>query len=469
MIANKEDIALMAHLMRRVGFGATRGELEGVADQGYEETVEQLLHPEQQPEFDEDTFHRYLPMAEFPSQDTHSQLDFLYRLANTMRPLQEKMALFWHYVFATGNSKVDAPLHLVEQIRMFRQYGMGSYKDLLVQLSQNPAMIFWLDNCENHKRAPNENWGRELLELFSMGIGNYTEKDVFECARAFTGWTNAGKLPGFPSGDYPWEFEYLPEDHDYTEKTFLGHTGRFNGEDIIDIIVRQPACARFISRHLYNFFVADEAQVPAWSTEPPRDPEAIDILSQVFADSGYEIVPVLRTLFNSDFFKEAMYQRVKSPVEVVVGTLRLTGDMLGPDPRWPRLMTEPQNMGQELMDPPSVEGWHTGREWINSGALINRVNFAADRVGNTELPGVQDIVSRVASNGADVTAEKLVDRCLDLMGPLSVKENTHKELVEYAEAGGPIKWATDEEYAGFSRRVAGVLELIAGTREYQFC
>ena len=273
MIANKEDIALMAHLMRRAGFGATRGELESVADQGYEETVEQLLHPEQQPEFDEDTFHRYLPMAEFPSQDTHSQLDFLYRLANTMRPLQEKMALFWHYVFATGNSKVDAPLHLVEQIRMFRQYGMGSYKDLLVQLGKNPAMIFWLDNCENHKRAPNENWGRELLELFSMGIGNYTEKDVFECARAFTGWTNAGRTSKlYLRGTYPWEFEYRPEDHDYTEKTFLGHTGRFNGEDIIDIIVRQPACARFVSRHLYNFFVADEVPGPLLGHRAARRP-----------------------------------------------------------------------------------------------------------------------------------------------------------------------------------------------------
>ena len=154
---------------------------------------------------------------------------------------------------------------------------------------------------------------------------------------------------------------------------------------------------------------------------------------------------------------------------MVVGTLKLTGDLLGPDPRWPRLMSEPTNMGQELLDPPTVEGWHTGREWINSGALINRVNFAADRVGNTELPGVQDIVNRVASNGTTMTSEKLVDRCLDLMGPLKVKENTHKELVEYAEAGGPIKWATDEEYAIFSRRVADVLALIAGAREYQFC
>ena len=466
---NKEDIALMAHLTRRAGFGAPRGELEGLVEQGYQETVELLLHPDQQPDIDEDTFYRYLPMAEIPWRPDNSQLDWLYRMVNTSRPLQEKMAFFWHHVFATAISKVEGPVDVAEQIRMFRQYGMGSYRELLVQLGKNPAMIFWLDNCENHKRAPNENWGRELLELFSMGIGNYTEKDVFECARAFTGWTNAGRTPAVISGHHPWQFEYRSEDHDYTEKTFLGHTGRFNGEDIIDIIVRQPACARFISRHLYNFFVADEVQVPAWGTEPPRDAKAIDILSQTFANSSYEIVPVLRTLFNSDFFKDAMYQRVKSPVEVVVGTLKLTGDMLGPDPRWPRLMTEPANMGQELLDPPTVEGWHTGREWINSGALINRVNFAADRVSNTELSGVQDIIKRVASNGDLLTSGQLVDRCLDLMGPLKVKEKTHKELVEYAEAGGPIKWTTDEEYASFSGRVGELLALIAGAREYQFC
>ena len=312
-MSNKQDIALMAHLIRRAGFGVGRGELERLVEQGYQETVEQLLRPEQQPEIDEDTLYRYLPMAEFPVRETHSQLDWLYRMVNTMRPLQEKMAFFWHHVFATASSKVERPLDVAVQIRMFLQYGMGSYKDLLVQVGKNPAMIFWLDNCENHKRAPNENWGRELLELFSMGVGNYTEKDVFECARAFTGWTNSGRIPAGSWGYFPWEFEYRIEDHDYTEKTFLGHTGRFNGEDIIDIIVRQPACARFISRHLYNFFVADEVQVPSWGTEPPRDPQAIDLLSETLVNSGYEIVPVLRALLNSDFFKEAMYQRIKRP------------------------------------------------------------------------------------------------------------------------------------------------------------
>ena len=155
-------------------------------------------------------------------------------------------------------------------------------------------MMFWLDNNQNHGTAVNENWGRELLELFSLGAGNYTETDVRECSRAFTGWTFETKIPRLPYGRFPWKFEYRPEDHDDGEKVFLGHKGQFNGEDILDIIVQQPACGRFICRHLYNFFVADEPQVPAWPIEPPRDQKAIDEMVGVFRDSKFEMKAVLR-------------------------------------------------------------------------------------------------------------------------------------------------------------------------------
>ena len=467
-MANKGDIALMAHLMRRAGFGATRDELESFAGQGYGETVEQLLHPEEQPKVDEYTLYRYHPITEIPAPFTvPGQTNWLYHMVNTQRPLEEKMALFWHQVFATGDAKVDNCFHVVAQIQGFRQRGMGNLGELLVELAKDPAMIFWLDNNENHKRAPNENWGRELLELFSMGVGNYTEHDVYECSRAFTGWTLAPKMPRRPYGRFPWHFEYRPEDHDFSEKSFLGHTGRFNGEDVIDIILRQPACARFIARHLYNFFVADEPQVPAWNVEPPTDAHAVSLLAETLVKAGYEIRPVLDVLFNSDFFKEAVYKKVKSPVEVVVGTLRLTGDMQGPDPRLETLAKVPGYMGQDILDPPSVEGWHTGAEWINSGGLVERVNFVADRVGNTDFPGVQDMIRRVASNGGTMAADVLVDRCLDLMGPLEVSKTTRKELVAEAESGGPISCVGEEEYAAFSRHVAKMLALIAATREYQ--
>ena len=467
-MANREDIAMMAHLMRRAGFGATRDELESFTERGYEQTVEQLLNPAEQPEVDRYMLHRYHPTVQHPDTFIAARLNWLYHLVNTKRPLQEKIALFWHNVFATGLAKVEHDGHMSRQVEMFREYGMGNYRDLLVRLAKDPAMIFWLDNNENHKRAPNENWGRELLELFSLGVGNYTEEDVYECSRAFTGWTITAKIPTQPYHGGYWNFAFRPQDHDYTEKAFLGHTGTFNGKEIIDIIVQQPSCARFISRHLYSFFVADEPQVPAWGIEPPQDPKAIQVLSEAFVNSGYEIKPVLRILFNSDFFKEATYQKVKSPVEVVVGTLRFTQHLQGPDPRLALLANESGYIGQMILDPPSVEGWQTGKEWINSGSLVGRVNFVADQVRNADLPGIRRAIKRITSNGTVMTAEGLVDRCLDLMGPLEVGEDTRKELVEQTESEGIISWATDEEYAGFSRRVGNLLALIASTKEYQF-
>ena len=176
--------------MRRAGFGATRDEVERYCEIGYEQTVEMLIDSDSQPPVDEYTLYRYHPITEVPGgAAAPGQANWLYWMVTTQRPLEEKMALFWHHVFATGNAKVDNCNHLLEQIDMFRELGMANYRELLLALAQNPAMIYWLDNNDNHAHAVNENWGRELLELFSMGVGNYTEVDVRECSRTFTGWT----------------------------------------------------------------------------------------------------------------------------------------------------------------------------------------------------------------------------------------------------------------------------------------
>ena len=344
---------------------------------------------------------------------------------------------------------------------------MGSYRDLLVGLAKDPAMIYWLDNCDNHGAAVNENWGRELLELFSMGVGNYTETDVRECSRAFTGWTIAPVPPRIYYGRFDWTFEYREEDHDDGEKTFLGHTGNFNGEDIIDIICQQPATAKFIARHLYNFFVADEPQVPAWSVTPPQDPEAVDLLAKTFEDSGYQLTPVLRVLFNSDFFKKARFAKIKSPAEVVVGTLRLVGGAEFPAPGIGNLSKNPGYMGQELLNPPSVEGWHTGVEWINSGALMKRINFSADMLGDINRPGIRDIIDRLKSQG-DLLPEDFVDSCLDLVGPVQVRPETRQQLVARATEGGAVSWSDAQETASSTQRVGEMLQLIASVREYQY-
>ena len=469
-MANK-DIGLMAHLMRRAGFGADRDELEARVARGYEATVEELLDPEAYgiPELDTDELFRMTPGFKVPANPENMSGYWMYRFINTPRPLEEKVALLWHHIFATGNAKVASPLEMTLQIDLFRDIGMGDYRTILLELSRNPAMIFWLDNNENHKDAPNENWGRELLELFSMGQGNYTEEDVKECARAFTGWTIGPTLPGVLYNRFPREFKYDPDDHDEGEKTFLGETGNFNGEDIIDIILRHPATPRFIARHLYNFFVADEVQVPSWLDEPPRDPEAIQILTDTLVSSKFNIRETLRVLFNSDFFKDesVWFEKVKSPTELVVSTMRLTQDFKEYRPGFFEIGMEPSIQGQAILNPPSVEGWHTGHEWIDSGALLQRINFAADRIGDPNLPGVQNIVERLSRQGT-LSPMELVDGCLDLLGPITVAEGTRSQLVAHAETEGHLQRGdTEEEHVAFANRVATMLKLITSCREFQ--
>ena len=464
---SQDEIALMGHLMRRAGFGAPQEELQTRAAKGYDATVEELLHPEELPPIDENEFYRYFPGYEGALGPPINQADWVYRMINTKRPLEEKIALFWHQLFATGNSKVDNPPELTQQIKMFRKYGLGSFKELLVELAKNPAMIYWLDNNGNHNGAINENWGRELMELFALGVGNYSEDDIKEASRAFTGWTIAPKIPRNPLGRFYWNFEYKAEDHDDGEKTFLGHTGNFNGEDIIDILAGQPASPRFLARHLYNFFVADEAQVPAWNITPPRDPEAIQTLVDAYNDSKGDIRSILRVLFKSDFFKNARFEHVKSPAELVVGTVRIAGNYNGPRPGLTALAMECNWQGQELLNPPSVESWHTGSEWIDGGALVRRVNFAAGVLGDTSLPGVRSVVEGLRFKGSLAPAD-FVTQCLEALGPLEVSESTLSELLDQAQEDGNLNWGTDEERTSSEKRVGIMLALIAASRDYQF-
>ena len=245
MVAVNNDIALMAHLMRRAGFGATKDKLVGLMDNGYENVVDELIEPTEEASINDPLLRRY-----FPDQGTnHDSTGFgaytLFRLVTTKQPLKEKMAFFWNNIFATGYAKVTTGKVLGDQLRMFRKHGMGTLDNLLLELSRDPAMIIWLDNIDNHKGAINENYGRELLELFSMGVGNYSEEDIKECSRAFTGWTVDNAIYTqelairnsiYPYGKIAWRYNYDEVDHDDGQKTFLGETGNFNGEDIVEII-----------------------------------------------------------------------------------------------------------------------------------------------------------------------------------------------------------------------------------------
>jgi uncharacterized protein (DUF1800 family) len=251
------------------------------------------------------------------------------------------------------------------------------------------------------------------------------------------------------------------------DKTFLGHTGPFNGEEIIEIICRQPATARFIARHLYNFFVADEPPVPAWHTVPPRDLEAIQTLMDALVKHEYDMRAVMRVLFTANFFKQARFAKVKSPTELVVGTVRLAGGHRFPDVEDIQLALETGYMGQQLLDPPSVEGWHTGSEWINSATLMSRVNFASRQFADVNKPGVQAIIEYVRDQGPRLSPEQVVDACLEVMGPLNVDGRTRWQLVDYMAATGDIEFETDADSSCAAERIRELLQLIVATREYQ--
>ena len=467
MVAVVDDrIELMAHLMRRVGVGATRDELEQLVERPYQDVVEDLLHTDGLTDPDQDVLDRVLPAGSLATETMAAPGSrWIYNMVNGPRPLREKMALFWHQVFATAYHKSAHGRAMAAQIARFRENGLGNMRQILLDLSRSPVMIDWLDNSENHAEAVNENYGRELLELFSLGIGNYTEDDVKAVARAFTGWTFQQPWPRQPYSDAIPVFTFDTQDHDMEEKTFLGQTV-VDGEDVIEILVKEEACARFIARHLCNFFVADEVGVPSWSETPPLDEVAVDALAAAFMESDGDIREVMRTLLNSDFFKEARFKRVKSPAEFVGGVIKLAGASRFPDLSVTKLSPAAALMGQTLMNPPSVEGWHTGQEWLDSGTLTERVNFAVQNVTDISQPGVAAIVDRVAAAG-DATPNEFVDRCLDLCGPLEFSEHSRATLVEFAEEEGGLSFenGAGEEAAV---RIGRMLQLIVSAPEYQF-
>ncbi|MCH8206790.1 MAG: DUF1800 domain-containing protein [Chloroflexi bacterium] len=466
-----QDIALMAHLMRRAGFGATRAELEEYVAKGYEATVEELLDPDDPQNMPDDIIRRYHPDQGEMRDLYGSAAYWMYRMVTTRCPLEEKIALFWHGLFATGYSKLNQARTLMNQIETFRRHGLGNFGELLIELSKDPAMIIWLDNNDNHKGAINENFGRELLELFSMGIGNYTEDDIKEAARAFTGWTlgnveymsvRAMKDSIWPYSRIAWHFGYRDYDHDDGEKTFLGETGRFNGEDIVRIIARQEATARFVCTRLFQYFAADEVD--------DDGERAIQTMMKSYFDSGFEIRGVLRTLFNTEYFKseKARFARMKGPVELIVGAVRMAGAYQSPTLEVNQLAQQAFFMGQGLLQPPTVEGWHEGDEWVDSGALVERVNFAAKELSDVKSPGVRAIIERLATeNGGTLSPEELVDRCLDLMGPIPVGSDAHASLVEFAVHKGDVTLTGHQAGDDAEHRVGDMLRMVASTREYQ--
>ena len=450
--ATQTDIKLVAHLMRRAAFGLPAHRLELLAEQSYEDLVEDLLDIDGKERPEEDLLERFHSEHADEENLAMAAARWYFRMINSERVLEEKVALFWHNRFATGNDTFSKNVMMWAHLEMLRDHGMGNFRTILQQLSRDPAMIWWLDQQTNHKGAINENYGRELLELFSMGRGNYTEDDVQAAALSFTGWTIDQSIPRYPNGMWDLSFVYREEDHDHTEKTFLGRTGDLNGDDIIEEIVKHDATARFVADNLYCYFVSDE----------PNESEIKDLMN-VYFEYDYEIRPMLRHIFNSDSFKNAAYEKVRWPVDHVVNIVNIAGRHTDPyEGGLKKLGVASSLMGQKLLDPPSVEGWHTGREWIDSSFLIERVNFAANMLGDTNSPGMQKVIKRISTGKTSYTPGDLIDACLYELGCVEIGSNTKAILIEELNLSPVIQIDDD-----FGDKITQVIELIVASREYQ--
>ncbi len=353
-----------AHLLRRAGFGGTPRDVDALVSLGSNGAVDSLLHPTG----DDSALVDYPPTDDLYNRKTNRAIVenwYVDRMLRTKRPLVEKMTLFWHGHFATSITKVP-PEMMAEQIDLFRTLGFGDFRTLLVAVAKNPAMLVWLDNRSNSKLHPNENFAREVMELFALGLGNYSEDDVHAAARAFTGWTLGPDR----------RFVFRPRIHDDGPKTFLGKTGTFTGEDVLGMIVAQPIHQRFICRKLLEYFVYSDPE-----------PELVDALAQTYALSGYDIARTVGTIFRSNVFYSARAYRSlpKSPIEFTIGLLRFMQVSAAPKDTiaWMR------RMGQEPLAPPNVKGWDGGPTWINTATLLARFNYV-NRIVRSAPPAASD-------------------------------------------------------------------------------
>jgi Protein of unknown function (DUF1800) len=313
------------------------------------------------------------------------------RMLTTPRPLEEKLTLFWHGHFATGQNKTRDYRMMLRQNELFRANASGSFRELLIGILKDPAMLVYLDNGENVKAHPNENFGRELLELFTMGVGHYTEHDVREAARSFTGWTNDVLT-----------FKFDADQHDFGQKTFLDRTGDFNGEDIIKAILDQQVTGEFMAGKIYRFFVREEVSEPVKAD-----------LGRTFRESGYQLKPLLKRIFLSkDFYSSASNgTQIKSPVHLVVSTYKKMG--LREVPTIPDFGRMTGGLGQSLFDPPNVAGWAGGRTWMTPATLLQRGNSMRDvlfpdvksfRPPDRSMSATDARVGQRLTQGMDITA-----------------------------------------------------------------
>ena len=424
-----------AHLYRRAAFGASNEELAQAVKAGPTDTLDLLLNG--QPKAAE-----MLPTltdvgrvaATRDGDGTQLRGWWLYCMLQGGHPLREKMALFWHNHFATSNEKVRSADLMFRQNTLFREHALGKFGPLLHAVTRDGAMLVWLDSNSNVKGKANENYARELMELFSLGVGNYTEKDVREAARAFTGWHTD------KSG-----FRFNAAQHDTGEKTVLGKTGAWKGDDVVKIVLEQPVCARFLIRKLYTFFVSETAP-PAALLEP---------LCDSFRKSEYDVAALVKTMLSSRLFysEHAFRQRIKSPIEYALGAVQATYRRYETSHDHYRPLAHQSlvkwltGMGQALFTPPNVKGWPGGRVWLNTATVLERNNFAAALtsgvlwqpppevatfVVSPDLPPPKALdPARILEEENATSPEAVAKALLDVYAPGGVREEVRAKLVAF--------------------------------------
>jgi uncharacterized protein (DUF1800 family) len=468
-----------AHLLRRMGFGGPPEEIDSLASRGREGAVDFLLDYSS---IDNSALDQLIA-ATFDFTDPEDKTKFgrndlrrwwYTRMALTRRQFEEKMTLFWHNHFATAFSKVKDTLMYVQNLTL-RQYATARFDDLLLRVSQDPAMLVWLDNITNVLGSPNENFARELQELFTCGINdvvtgqpNYTEQDVKEIARAFTGW-KARKQRG--GGPYQFEFYVNAAEHDNGLKTVYGQVANFSGEDIISILSARRETARYLVKKFFDFFVYP-------TTPASEDRNTIDKFAGVYMTKDHSIKELARAIFTSDefFSPRARFAIVKTPAEYIVGAIRMIGGLYSPGGSDRRRQDNTiaqwsQGMGMDVMNPPDVAGWDLNLGWINTATMLNRFNYAnqlaTNRPRNEEAAGFH-VTNERLGRYAKSSTKKTVKEFLKVLGPLKVDKKTLNALRDYLTAsdqGRQIDWVVSDET--IDKKIRGLVHQIMIMPEFQ--
>jgi uncharacterized protein (DUF1800 family) len=459
-----------AHLLRRAGFGGTPQDIDDLVARGREGAVDYLINFTQ---IDNSAMESLLASSFSLTQDGINNGEirryWFTRMVNTRRQFEEKITLFWHNHFATSSSKVQ-DFFMFNQNMLLRQRSLDRFDDLVLKVSQDPAMLIWLDNITNVLGRPNENFGRELQELFTMGIkdvvtdeANYTEEDVKEVARAFTGWNYLRRQP-FP-------FQLNANQHDNGTKTIFAGTpwettGNLSGEDVITIICARPATARYITWKLFNFFVYP-------MTGSAEDKATIEKFAKVYRNNNHSIKELVRAIFTSDecFSQRAFFSLVKQPVELVVGAIRMLGGTYNPgtNTRGSNILAQvSRNMGQDLFGPPDVAGWEFNLGWVNTASMLERFNFANILLSNrnTTNPGIF-VTSDQLKSISKPASKKTVKKFLARLGPLSVGPalGTLRSYLETGDNGQPVTYVNDDPTV--DKKIRGLVHQIMCLPEFQ--